>query len=148
MASSGYSILALALAAVFSASSAISCATSLYPFSSLYLLPLPLHLYFIAMYMFIFFLSVYLWKKKWVESDSKMKELQKSLNSALEKCAAERQGRIRAQQVPPCHFLFLLLFLFFMVLLFSFSLFFPLFTCKKKQIFVGTETSSSSTSQV
>ncbi|XP_022755383.1 uncharacterized protein LOC111303404 [Durio zibethinus] len=65
MASSGCSILALAVAAVFSASSAI---------------------------------SFYIWKKKWVESDSKMKELQKSLNSALEKCAAERQGRIRAQQ--------------------------------------------------
>ncbi|XWS27300.1 hypothetical protein CRYUN_Cryun26dG0102900 [Craigia yunnanensis] len=50
------------------------------------------------MCMFIFFLSVYIWKKKWVESDSKLRELQKSLNSALEKCAAERQGRIRAQQ--------------------------------------------------
>ncbi|XVE98701.1 hypothetical protein REPUB_Repub03eG0130500 [Reevesia pubescens] len=65
MASSEYSILALALAAVFSASSAISFC---------------------------------IWKKKWVESESKVKELQKSLNSALEKCAAERQGRIRAQQ--------------------------------------------------
>ncbi|XVE71760.1 hypothetical protein DITRI_Ditri10aG0177600 [Diplodiscus trichospermus] len=65
MASSGYSILALALAAMFSASSAI---------------------------------SFYIWKKRWVESDSKVKELQKSLNSALEKCVAERQGRIRAQQ--------------------------------------------------
>ncbi|KAE8687563.1 Nef-associated protein 1 [Hibiscus syriacus] len=58
-------ILALALAAVFSASSAI---------------------------------SFYKWKKKPMESYSKVKELQKSLNSALEKCAAERQGRIRAQQ--------------------------------------------------
>ncbi|XP_039054873.1 tRNA (adenine(37)-N6)-methyltransferase-like [Hibiscus syriacus] len=58
-------ILALALAAVFSASSAI---------------------------------SFYIWKKKSTESDSKLKELQVSLNSALEKCAAERQGRIRAQQ--------------------------------------------------
>ncbi|KAL4320183.1 hypothetical protein GQ457_18G001490 [Hibiscus cannabinus] len=59
------SILALALAAVLSASSAI---------------------------------SFYIWKKKLIEYDSKTKELQKSLNSALEKCAAERQGRIRAQQ--------------------------------------------------
>ncbi|XVF34286.1 hypothetical protein REPUB_Repub18cG0046300 [Reevesia pubescens] len=65
MVSSGYSILTLALAAVFSASSAI---------------------------------SFYIWKKKWVEYDSNVKELKKSLNSALEKCAAERQGRIRAQQ--------------------------------------------------
>ncbi|EOY31634.1 Uncharacterized protein TCM_038609 isoform 3 [Theobroma cacao] len=65
MASSGCSILTLALAAVFSASSAI---------------------------------SFFIYRKKWVESDSKVKELQKSLNSALEKCAAERQGRIRAQQ--------------------------------------------------
>ncbi|OMO94176.1 hypothetical protein CCACVL1_06127 [Corchorus capsularis] len=65
MDSRGYSILTLALAAVFSASSAI---------------------------------SFYICRKKWVESDLKVKELQKSLNSALEKCAAERQGRIRAQQ--------------------------------------------------
>ncbi|KAE8654635.1 BNR/Asp-box repeat family protein [Hibiscus syriacus] len=42
--------------------------------------------------------NVYIWKKKSTESDSKLKELQVSLNSALEKCAAERQGRIRAQQ--------------------------------------------------
>ncbi|OMO95057.1 hypothetical protein COLO4_16079 [Corchorus olitorius] len=73
MDSRGYSILTLALAAVFSASSAISCIISCHPF-------------------FLFD-----WKK-WVESDLKVKELQKSLNSALEKCAAERQGRIRAQQ--------------------------------------------------
>ncbi|GMI94907.1 hypothetical protein like AT4G28020 [Hibiscus trionum] len=59
------SILALALAAVFSASSAI---------------------------------SFYIWKKRQIDYDSKVKALQKSLNSALEKCAAERQGRIRAQQ--------------------------------------------------
>ncbi|GKV22324.1 hypothetical protein SLEP1_g32205 [Rubroshorea leprosula] len=57
--------LALALAAVFSASSAI---------------------------------SIYLWRRKWGYESSKVKELQKSLNSAMEKCAAERQGRIRAQQ--------------------------------------------------
>ncbi|MBA0679749.1 hypothetical protein Goari_011501 [Gossypium aridum] len=65
MSSTRYSILALALATLFSASSAI---------------------------------SFYIWKKNLIEWDSKMKELQKSLNSALEKCAAERQGRIRAQQ--------------------------------------------------
>ncbi|GLT80417.1 hypothetical protein SLA2020_518570 [Shorea laevis] len=57
--------LALALAAVFSASSAI---------------------------------SIYLCMRKWGHESSKVKELQKSLNSAMEKCAAERQGRIRAQQ--------------------------------------------------
>ncbi|MBA0610628.1 hypothetical protein Godav_011448 [Gossypium davidsonii] len=65
MSSTRYSILALALATLFSASSAI---------------------------------SFYIWKKNLIEWDSKMKELQNSLNSALEKCAAERQGRIRAQQ--------------------------------------------------
>ncbi|KAL5775149.1 hypothetical protein ACOSP7_012706 [Xanthoceras sorbifolium] len=35
-------------------------------------------------------ISLYIWRKS--------RELEKSLNSALEKCAAERQGRIRAQQ--------------------------------------------------
>ncbi|KAK3221565.1 hypothetical protein Dsin_008590 [Dipteronia sinensis] len=35
-------------------------------------------------------ISLYIWRK--------CRELEKSLNSALEKCAAERQGRIRAQQ--------------------------------------------------
>ncbi|KAH7569323.1 hypothetical protein JRO89_XS06G0146000 [Xanthoceras sorbifolium] len=34
--------------------------------------------------------TIYIWRKS--------RELEKSLNSALEKCAAERQGRIRAQQ--------------------------------------------------
>ncbi|XP_017983823.1 PREDICTED: uncharacterized protein LOC18589121 isoform X2 [Theobroma cacao] len=98
MASSGCSILTLALAAVFSASSAISCILFLYLFSSLFFLCSYLELYFICICMFTFFLSVFIYRKKWVESDSKVKELQKSLNSALEKCAAERQGRIRAQQ--------------------------------------------------
>lgn len=101
MASSGCSILTLALAAVFSASSAISCILFLYLFSSLFFLCSYLELYFICICMFTFFLSVFIYRKKWVESDSKVKELQKSLNSALEKCAAERQGRIRAQQVLP-----------------------------------------------
>lgn len=36
-------------------------------------------------------LSVYIWVK--------FKGLEKSLNSTLQKCAAERQGRVRAQQV-------------------------------------------------
>lgn len=36
-------------------------------------------------------LSVYIW--------GKFKGLEKSLNSTLQKCAAERQGRVRAQQV-------------------------------------------------
>ncbi|KAK8340521.1 hypothetical protein V6Z12_A08G104900 [Gossypium hirsutum] len=65
MSSTRYSILALALASLFSASSAI---------------------------------SFYIWRKNLIEWDSKLKELKKSLNSALEKCASERQGRIRAQQ--------------------------------------------------
>ncbi|CAH1432656.1 unnamed protein product [Lactuca virosa] len=44
--------------------------------------------------------SVYYWsKRKTQDSDDKLiKELQKSLKESLEKCAAERQGRIRAQQ--------------------------------------------------
>ncbi|KAI3513931.1 hypothetical protein L1887_12168 [Cichorium endivia] len=44
--------------------------------------------------------SVYFWsKRKASDSDDKLiKELQKSLKESLEKCAAERQGRIRAQQ--------------------------------------------------
>ncbi|KAK4431931.1 tRNA (adenine(37)-N6)-methyltransferase [Sesamum alatum] len=48
-------------------------------------------------------ISVYLWRRKSKsisngEADKKIQELEASLNGALEKCAAERQGRIRAQK--------------------------------------------------
>ncbi|KAK1420913.1 hypothetical protein QVD17_22878 [Tagetes erecta] len=47
-------------------------------------------------------ISVYFWSnRKQADLNDKLitiKELQKSLNQSLEKCAAERQGRIRAQQ--------------------------------------------------
>ncbi|XP_028775399.1 uncharacterized protein LOC114732266 isoform X2 [Neltuma alba] len=42
--------------------------------------------------------SVYLFKKKTKALNSKLPELEASLKSSLEKCASERQGRIRAQQ--------------------------------------------------
>ncbi|XP_025015322.1 tRNA (adenine(37)-N6)-methyltransferase isoform X3 [Ricinus communis] len=42
--------------------------------------------------------SFYFCKKKSEILDLKVKELEISLNSSLQKCAAERQGRIRAQQ--------------------------------------------------
>ncbi|KAL0337799.1 UNVERIFIED_CONTAM: tRNA (adenine(37)-N6)-methyltransferase [Sesamum calycinum] len=47
--------------------------------------------------------SVYLWRRKSksisnAEADKKIQELEASLKGALEKCAAERQGRIRAQK--------------------------------------------------
>ncbi|KAJ9548528.1 hypothetical protein OSB04_021071, partial [Centaurea solstitialis] len=46
-------------------------------------------------------ISVYFWSKRRSTTDSKdriIKELQKSLKESMAKCAAERQGRIRAQQ--------------------------------------------------
>ncbi|GAB2267466.1 hypothetical protein Dimus_002449 [Dionaea muscipula] len=42
--------------------------------------------------------GAYLLRKKWRGMESKVRELEASLNSSLKKCAAERQGRIRAQQ--------------------------------------------------
>ncbi|XP_062078582.1 uncharacterized protein LOC133783066 [Humulus lupulus] len=42
--------------------------------------------------------SVILWKRKSRLLETKIRELQNSLNSSLDNCAAERQGRIRAQQ--------------------------------------------------
>ncbi|XP_015878109.2 uncharacterized protein LOC107414494 [Ziziphus jujuba] len=42
--------------------------------------------------------SVHFWRRKSRDLESKVKELEKSLQSSFEKCAAERQGRIRAQQ--------------------------------------------------
>ncbi|KAJ8750953.1 hypothetical protein K2173_016134 [Erythroxylum novogranatense] len=43
-------------------------------------------------------LTVYFCRKKSKELDSRVEELQSSLRSSLQKCSAERQGRIRAQQ--------------------------------------------------
>ncbi|XP_031482132.1 uncharacterized protein LOC116252168 [Nymphaea colorata] len=43
-------------------------------------------------------LSFLLWWKRHRELENRVRELQKSLESALGKCAAERRGRIRAQQ--------------------------------------------------
>ncbi|KAF7838076.1 Nef-associated protein 1 [Senna tora] len=43
-------------------------------------------------------ISVYIFKRKTNGLNSKLSELEASLNSSLEKCASERQGRIRAQQ--------------------------------------------------
>lgn len=43
--------------------------------------------------------ALYIWKRKAKGLESKVQELQKSINSSLAKCNAERQGRIRAQQV-------------------------------------------------
>jgi hypothetical protein len=49
------------------------------------------------------FVSVYFLSRKRSRKDDenvkKIKELEKCLKESLEKCAAERQGRIRAQQV-------------------------------------------------
>ncbi|BFG14679.1 hypothetical protein CerSpe_009530 [Prunus speciosa] len=42
--------------------------------------------------------SLYFWKRKSRDLDSKIGELEKSLKASLDNCAAERQGRIRAQQ--------------------------------------------------
>lgn len=53
----------------------------------------------------IFGAAVYLWRKKSEpdfpngEATERIQGLEASLNGALEKCAAERQGRIRAQKV-------------------------------------------------
>uniref|UniRef100_A0A2P2Q4K0 TsaA-like domain-containing protein n=1 Tax=Rhizophora mucronata TaxID=61149 RepID=A0A2P2Q4K0_RHIMU len=43
-------------------------------------------------------ISLYFCRKKSKELESKVQELQISLNSSAQKCSAERQGRIRAQQ--------------------------------------------------
>ncbi|XP_041019047.1 tRNA (adenine(37)-N6)-methyltransferase isoform X1 [Juglans microcarpa x Juglans regia] len=43
-------------------------------------------------------ISLYIWRRKCRGLESKIRELQKSLKSSSEKCGAERQGRIRAQQ--------------------------------------------------
>ncbi|KAI7733840.1 hypothetical protein M8C21_027749 [Ambrosia artemisiifolia] len=48
--------------------------------------------------------AVYFWTKR-RQDDSNQKlinDLQKSLNESLKKCSAERQGRIRAQQIDTC----------------------------------------------
>ncbi|KAH7854837.1 hypothetical protein Vadar_018244 [Vaccinium darrowii] len=42
--------------------------------------------------------SVYFWRRKPKGVNARIKELEVSLKSSLENCAAERQGRIRAQQ--------------------------------------------------
>ncbi|KAK7329843.1 hypothetical protein VNO77_24023 [Canavalia gladiata] len=42
--------------------------------------------------------SAYILKRKWNALNSKIDELEASLKSCLDKCASERQGRIRAQQ--------------------------------------------------
>lgn len=42
--------------------------------------------------------SVCLWRRKWRDANEKIKKLETSLKAALEKSAAERQGRIRTQQ--------------------------------------------------
>ncbi|XP_068464095.1 uncharacterized protein [Phaseolus vulgaris] len=43
-------------------------------------------------------ISAYALKRKWNNLNSKIEELETSLKSCSEKCASERQGRIRAQQ--------------------------------------------------
>ncbi|KAG2699265.1 hypothetical protein I3760_07G185200 [Carya illinoinensis] len=43
-------------------------------------------------------ISLYFWRRKCRGLESKVRELEKSLKSSSEKCGAERQGRIRAQQ--------------------------------------------------
>nr|GMC63325.1 uncharacterized protein LOC109172993 [Ipomoea batatas] len=44
-------------------------------------------------------IAVYFWLRKWrVGLDDKLRALEQALQTALEKCAAERRGRIRAQQ--------------------------------------------------
>ncbi|KAJ1433532.1 YaeB-like, N-terminal domain [Sesbania bispinosa] len=43
-------------------------------------------------------ISAYILKRKWNALNSKVHELEASLKSCSEKCASERQGRIRAQQ--------------------------------------------------
>ncbi|KAI4376797.1 hypothetical protein MLD38_014515 [Melastoma candidum] len=43
-------------------------------------------------------LSVYWWNVKSRRMKSRIRELEAELNSSVEKCAAERQGRVRAQQ--------------------------------------------------
>ncbi|CAK9139083.1 unnamed protein product [Ilex paraguariensis] len=42
--------------------------------------------------------TVYFWRRKWRDVNEKAPELELSLKALLEKCAAKRQGRIRAQQ--------------------------------------------------
>ncbi|CAI0394073.1 unnamed protein product [Linum tenue] len=43
-------------------------------------------------------MSIYRWRERFKELESKVEELQNALESSTEKSAAERQGRIRAQQ--------------------------------------------------
>ncbi|XP_038711118.1 putative S-adenosylmethionine-dependent methyltransferase RcsF isoform X2 [Tripterygium wilfordii] len=43
-------------------------------------------------------ISLYFWKKKSKDLETKVGELKTALNSSVKKCAAERKGRIRAQQ--------------------------------------------------
>ncbi|XP_011623810.2 uncharacterized protein LOC18435423 isoform X1 [Amborella trichopoda] len=42
--------------------------------------------------------TIYMWRKHLKVVKNRVQELEKSLNAALEKCASERKGRIRAQQ--------------------------------------------------
>ncbi|KAA8522786.1 hypothetical protein F0562_009209 [Nyssa sinensis] len=42
--------------------------------------------------------SVYFWRRKSIDANEKVRELELSVKASIEKCAAERQGRIRAQQ--------------------------------------------------
>lgn len=60
--------------------------------------------------MIVEFLAAYVFKRKWDALNSKIHELEASLKSCSHKCASERQGRIRAQQVvlvffPPLSYL-------------------------------------------
>lgn len=43
-------------------------------------------------------ISAYVLKRKWNHMNSKIEQLEASLKSCFDKCASERQGRIRAQQ--------------------------------------------------
>ncbi|XP_059636175.1 uncharacterized protein LOC132278400 isoform X3 [Cornus florida] len=43
-------------------------------------------------------ISVHFWGRKTIHTNEKIRKLELSLKGSLEKCAAERQGRIRAQQ--------------------------------------------------
>lgn len=53
----------------------------------------------IVCYLFICFVTVYFWAKKSRQVELELKQLKLSLKVSEDKCAAERQGRIRAQQV-------------------------------------------------
>lgn len=60
----------------------------------------------------------YLWKRKSRVLEAKIRELEKALMVSSEKCAAERQGRIRAQQVSD--FLFDFFFNYYFLNIFNF----------------------------